>query len=83
MRELTKRVQALEALHGANDTTDVIIVDLVTPDEEPQELQTLTCGDLAWHRRDGESEDQFKSRARAEVPRAKACIPVLLMGEPA
>ena len=83
MRTLERRVEALEAKHGTEcEVTDVIMVSLVAPGEARPELQTLTCGDLAWHRQDGETEDQFKDRACAEAPRANASIPVLLTGDP-
>ncbi|PZP95519.1 MAG: hypothetical protein DI587_22210 [Variovorax paradoxus] len=80
MRDLERRVEALEAQQEPAGATDVIVVGMVAPGEEPQELQTLSYNDQVWHRQEGETEDQFKERVCREVPRARDCVPVLLSG---
>ncbi len=80
MRELERRVEALEAQQEPSGAADVIVVGMVAPGDEPQELQTLSHNDQVWHRQAGETEHQFKVRVCREVPRARDCMPVLLSG---
>jgi hypothetical protein len=80
MRELERRVEALEAQQEPAGAVDVIIVGMVAPGEEPQELQTLSHNDQVWHRQEGETEGRFTERVCRAVPRSRDCVPVLLSG---
>ena len=75
MRELERRVEALESQQESAGTTDVIIVGMVASGKEPQELQTLSHNDQIWHRQEGETEDQCKEHVCREVPRDRDCVP--------
>lgn len=82
MQNLDRRVAALEAQQDTGKSCDVIVVGFAAAGGPKPELQTLTNGSQTWRREDGETEEQFTARACAEVPRARACVPVLLAGSP-
>ena len=83
MRDLERRVEALESAHGLADAVDsIIIVGLVDPGEPPHELRTVrsSSGAREWTREDGETEEQFTRRASAQARPRDNCVALLLAG---
>lgn len=60
------RLEALEQRSPANAIT-VIIRTFVSPGHLDAEPQRMTCKDLEWLRRDGETAEDFRARAVNEA----------------
>jgi hypothetical protein len=75
---LRTRVQKLEAATDLDDTGHDVFVVFVSPGSE-RKVRRIRTQDQVWQRRDGETEEQLRERAKSEaLPPAPNCARLFL-----
>ena len=81
MSNLEKRIEELEQLDMADTGLMLLIAVAVAPGELGRPIDTMRMqdGPQSWQRAEGEAEDDFKRRVRADLERLGYAKPVLLL----
>jgi hypothetical protein len=83
MATIEQRLQALENKNALNkdNVTDIILVSFVGKHELEKPINHIWYGEDNFYLADGESEEEFKSRASAEIRKIRQAEPnsVLLL----
>ena len=78
---IKRRLEALEQRAEADTGLMLLIVVSVAPGEQDRPIDTLRMqdGPQSWQRAEGEAEDDFKRRVRADLGQQGYAKPVLLL----